>query len=262
MLGPCVPTLEIHAAQGARNLGILLRGIRHFKGAEQVIHLNQAEEQAEVARACRVGRFEQARVAARKLRAIHAANALGSSRALRARIVVGSVVFFLPRSVVVAPDVTALVMAHIAAGHAVQRQLVGCCLSTHRTATRNAGGFAIANGGDKVLHQRCQRAVGAYQALENGSVVGKHACHIARGNAASVAARLNLANDIREVVRVRILDVAALDLAHEVTGVTHRIGRAPGIGRTVTQIAFGKACLSRQHGKAACAAVDVGMFDR
>lgn len=94
----------------------------------------------------------------------------------------------------------AFVITHIAARHAAQRQFVGCGLSTHCTAARDAGGFAVANSGDEILHQRRQRTIGAYQALENGSVVGKHACHVARSNAAGVAARLNLANDIREVI--------------------------------------------------------------
>ena len=124
MLGPIIPIFEIHAAQRTRDLGMLLRGIGNLEGAQEVVDLDQSEQQAQIAALCRIRGLEQAGESAGELRSVYAADTLRRRIALFAVVMVRLVVLLLPGSVVASPDMPALVLTHVTAGHTAQRQLI------------------------------------------------------------------------------------------------------------------------------------------
>ena len=204
VIDPAVPGIRVKLGERTVDGGVLLGGVGHAKRAEQVVNIDEAPEQAEAARLGRIGRLHEAGEAARKLRAVDGADAHRRGLALRAGVGVRG---RLPGVVVVAPDLPALVVTNVAAGHAAQVTRVRERLGAHYAAAGDGRGLAVADGGDKGLDER-EQAADVGKVLEDAAL----AQHVRDGTGrdlARVAARRPLADDVGEVAGVGVLDVAA-----------------------------------------------------
>ena len=144
-------------------------------------------------------------------------------------------------------------MADIAAGHAAldarglpaagRYRTGGFRLRPHHAAAGHAVGGAVADGGDKDL-QTGKNVVDVQQFVQH-IALGQQLCHIAGFHFADVTAGAFAPDNMGEVVRVGILNMAAGDCT----------GKAAGVADEVVAILRGSP-----HGVAADRAVDVGMF--
>ena len=216
-LDPRVPGSHVELCKRTVDCGVLLGGIGHAKCSEQVVDAHEIPEQTEAARARRVACLHEAGEAAGILRAIDRADANGCSLTLGPVIGVEHriKVLVLPILAAVAPDLTADVVAHVATGHAAERRGVGARLCADGSATGNASGLAVADGRDECLENRgesfCPDESVKQSALIRRDIV-ENVRNISGLDLTRIATRSHLADDVREVAAVGVLDVATGDL--------------------------------------------------
>ena len=249
-LDPAVPGFRIQIGQRAVNSGVFLHGVDRLQGAEDVILLDQAAQQADRAGVGHISGFHKAGIAAGILAAEHCADAHRLAQAGGAGVCVRS---GQPGVCIQAQNLPALVVADIAAGHAAldarglpaagRYRTGGFRLRPHHAAAGHAVGGAVADGGDKDL-QTGKNVVDVQQLFQH-IALGQQLCHIAGFHFADVTAGALAPDNVREVVRVGILNMAAGDCT----------GKAAGVADEVVAILRGSP-----HGVAAGCAVDVGMF--
>ena len=228
---------------------MLLSRIDHGQHAGEVAGLDETAEQGERTAFSGIGRFHEAGVAAGDFGTVYAADARGVGYALRP-VVFAVGILLLPRCCVVAPDMTATITTCIAAGHTAACGRIRCRLGTHRAAAHCGIGRAVANRRHEVLHER-EQVVEVDELLEHAAVA-EYVCHGSRLHGAHVAAGRNLADDVYELVRAGVLDMAAFDVSGEAAGHAQWIGLVVGVPMV---------CGAGQHGVSADAAGHVGVLD-
>ena len=229
---------------------MLLGRVDHGQHASEVAGLDETAEQGERTALSGIGRFHEAGVAAGDFGTVYAADARGIGYALRP-VVFAVGVLLLPCCGVVAPDMAAAVTSRIAAGHAAACGRIRCRLCAHRAAAHCGIGRAVANRRHEVLHER-EQVVEVDELLEHAAVA-EYVCHGSRLHGAHVAAGRNLADDVYELMRARVLNMAAFDVSGEAAGHTQWIGLVVGVPMV---------CRAGQHGVSADAAGHIGMFNR
>ena len=250
VVDPRLPLVVAHIAQRTSDLRVLLGRVDHGQHAGEVAGLDETAEQGERTAFSGIGRFHEAGVAAGDFGTVYAADARGIGYALRP-VVFAVGVLLLPCCGVVAPDMAAAVTSRIAAGHAAACGRIRCRLCAHRAAAHCGIGRAVANRRHEVLHER-EQVVEVDELLEHAAVA-EYVCHGSRLHGAHVAAGRNLADDVYELMRARVLDMAAFDVSGEAAGHTQWIGLVVGVPMV---------CRAGQHGVSADAAGHIGMFNR
>ena len=145
---------------------------------------------------------------------------------------------------------TATITTCIAAGHTAACGRIRCRLGTHRAAAHCGIGRAVANRRHEVLHER-EQVVEVDELLEHAAVA-EYVRHGSRLHGAHVAAGRYLADDVHELVRAGVLDMAAFDVSGEAAGHAQWIGLVVGV-----PMVYGAG----QHGVSADAAGHVGVLD-
>ena len=250
VVDPRLPLVVAHIAQRTSDLRVLLGRVDHGQHASEVAGLDETAEQGERTAFSGIGRFHEAGVAAGDFGTVYAADARGIGYALRP-VVFAVGVLLLPCCGVVAPDMAAAVTSRIAAGHAAACGRIRCRLCAHRAAAHCGIGRAVANRRHEVLHER-EQVVEVDELLEHAAVA-EYVCHGSRLHGAHVAAGRNLADDVYELMRARVLNMAAFDVSGEAAGHTQWIGLVVGVPMV---------CRAGQHGVSADAAGHIGMFNR
>ena len=249
VVNPRLPLVVTHIAQRTGDLRVLLGRVDHGQHAGEVAGLDETAEQGERTAFSGIGRFHEAGVAAGDFGTVYAADARGIGYALRP-VVFAVGVLLLPCCGVVAPDMAAAVTTCIAAGHAAACGCIRCRLCAHRAAAHCGIGRAVANRRHEVLHER-EQVVEVDELLEHAAVA-EYVCHGSRLHGAHVAAGRNLADDVYELVRAGVLDMAAFDVSGEAAGHAQWIGLVVGVPMV---------CGAGQHGVSADAAGHVGVLD-
>ena len=249
VVDPRLPLVVTHIAQRTGDLRVLLGRVDHGQHAGEVAGLDETAEQGERTAFSGIGRFHEAGVAAGDFGTVYAADARGIGYALRP-VVFAVGVLLLPCCGVVAPDMAAAVTTCIAAGHAAACGCIRCRLCAHRAAAHCGIGRAVANRRHEVLHER-EQVVEVDELLEHAAVA-EYVCHGSRLHGAHVAAGRNLADDVYELVRAGVLDMAAFDVSGEAAGHAQWIGLVVGVPMV---------CGAGQHGVSADAAGHVGVLD-
>ena len=250
VVDPRLPLVVAHIAQRTGDLRVLLGRVDHGQHAGEVAGLDETAEQGERTAFSGIGRFHEAGVTAGDFGTVYTADARGVGYALRP-VVFAAGILLLPRCCVVAPDMTATITTCIAAGHAAACGRIRCRLGTHRAAAHCGIGRAVANRRREVLHER-EQVVEVGKLLEHAAVT-KHVRHGSRLHGAHVTAGRNLADDVYELMRARVLNVAAFDVSGETTSHTQWIGLIVGIPMI---------CGAGQNRVSADAASHIGVFNR
>ena len=250
VVDPRLPLVVAHIAQRTSDLRVLLGRVDHRQHASEVAGLDETAKQGERTALSGIGRLHEAGVTAGDFGTVYAADARGVGYALRP-VVFAVGILLLPRCCVVAPDMTATITTCIAAGHAAACGRIRCRLGTHRAAAHCGIGRAVANRRREVLHER-EQVVEVDKLLEHAAVT-KHVRHGSRLHGTHVTAGRNLADDVYELMRARVLNVAAFDVSGETTSHTQWIGLIVGIPMI---------CGAGQNGVSADAASHIGVFNR
>ena len=225
-------------------------GVNDLQYREQVVNIDQPAQQAQPAGFGGVGGFHKAGVAARVQAAKHGADALGFAQAGGTFIYFGTCIDGIviagdrmPGFGIQAADLTAFVVADIAAGHAGFLRLFVSDLRPHHAAAGHAVGGAVADGRQKDF-QAGERAVNVNQ-TQNLAVV-QNACYVAGLHFTDIAAGCLPPDDVGEVMGVGILNMAAVKHAGKATGMANLL------------LIY---CSISPHGIAAVGAIDIGMFN-
>ena len=250
VVDPRLPLVVAHIAQRTSDLRVLLGRVDHRQHASEIAGLDETAKQRERTALSGIGRLHEAGVTAGDFGTVYAADARGVGYALRP-VVFAVGILLLPRCCVVAPDMTATITTCIAAGHATACGRIRCRLGTHRAAAHCGIGRAVANRRREVLHER-EQVVEVDKLLEHAAVA-KHVRHGSRLHGTHVTAGRNLADDVYELMRARVLNMAAFDVSGETTSHTQWIGLIVGIPMI---------CGAGQNGVSADAASHIGVFNR